>query len=155
MTVAVEPLDLGDDATLAELVAIQRAGYIIEAQLIGAESLPPLRETPEQVRASGETFLGALEDGALLGAVSYRRLGDLVDIHRLVVHPDAFRRGIATALLDALDARETSAQRWTVGTGAGNGPALALYERRGFRRTEERDVGDGLRWIRLDRAGGR
>jgi ribosomal protein S18 acetylase RimI-like enzyme len=169
VSLAVEPLDLGDDALLARLVALQRASYAVEARLIGAESLPPMRETPEQLRASGETFLGARDGGArgagarddgaagaahagrLVGALSYRRDGDLVDIHRLVVDPAAFRRGVATALLDALEQRERDARRWTVGTGAGNVPALTLYERRGYRIAGERQVAPGVRWVRLER----
>jgi ribosomal protein S18 acetylase RimI-like enzyme len=151
----IRPLDLGDDATLAAVVALQRASYAVEAELIGAPSLPPLVETPEQVRASGETFLGASDGGTLLGAVSYRRDGDTVDIHRLVVSPAAFRRGIATALLDALEEREAGATRWIVGTGAANLPARALYERRGFAAAEERIVPGGVKWVRLERTAAR
>jgi len=147
----IRPLDLGDEATLHALVALQRASYAVEAELIGAPSLPPLRETPEQLRASGETFLGAMRDGELVGAVSFKRDGATVDIHRLVVAPAAFRGGVATALLDALEAREADADHWTVGTGAGNRPARALYERRGFAVTEERIVPGGIRWVRMDR----
>lgn len=147
----IRPLDLSDEATLAALVGLQRASYAVEAELIGAPSLPPMRETPEQLRASGETFLGAVRDGALVGAVSFKRDGATVDIHRLVVDPGAFRGGIATSLLDALEAREADAAHWTVGTGAGNLPARALYERRGFAVTEERIVPGGIRWVRMDR----
>jgi GNAT superfamily N-acetyltransferase len=152
---AVESLDLADDATLAAVVALQRAGYAVEAELIGAPSLPPLTETPEQLRASGETFLGATDGGTLLGVVSYKRDGAIVDIHRLVVHPGAFRRGIATALLDALERREAGAMHWIVGTGAANLPARTLYERRGFAVAEERIVPGGVKWVRLDRTGAR
>ena len=155
MSARVAELDLGDDATLERLVALQRASYAVEAELIGAPELPPMRETPAELRASGETFLGADEDGALLGAISFKRAGGTVDIHRLVVDPGAFRRGVATALLDALEAREGGATHWTVGTGAANAPARALYERRGFTATEERVVPGGIRWVRLDRAGAR
>jgi ribosomal protein S18 acetylase RimI-like enzyme len=151
----VEPLDLADDATLAAVVALQRASYAVEAELIGAPSLPALIETPEQLRASGETFLGATDGETLLGAVSYKRDGDTVDIHRLVVDPGAFRRGIATALLDALERREVGADHWTVGTGAANLPARTLYERRGFAVAEERIVPGGVKWVRLDRTGAR
>ena len=147
----IRPLDLDDEATLTALVGLQRAGYAVEAELIGAPSLPPMRESPEQLRASGETFLGALRDGALVGAISFKRDGATVDIHRLVVDPGAFRAGIATALLDALEAREADAAHWTVGTGAGNLPARRLYERRGFAVTEERIVPGGIRWVRMDR----
>ena len=118
MSVEVAELDLGDAATLERLVALQRAAYAVEAQLIGAAELPPMRETPAELRASGETFLGAHRDGRLVGAVSFKRDGATVDIHRLVVDPAAFRGGVATTLLDALEAREAAAEHWTVGTGA-------------------------------------
>ena len=114
-----------------------------------------MRETAAQLRGCGETFLGAREGGELLGAVSFRRAGGTVDIHRLVVDPGAFRRGVASALLDALEERETGATHWTVGTGAANAPARALYERRGFTATEERVVPGGIRWVRLDRSAAR
>jgi ribosomal protein S18 acetylase RimI-like enzyme len=149
--VSIVALDLGDEDTLRRLVELQRASYAVEAELIGAASLPPMHETPDQLRASGETFLGALRTGRLLGVVSYKRDGDTVDIHRLAVHPSAFRRGIARDLLDALEAREAGAGHWTVGTGAGNLPARTLYERRGFAVTEERVVPGGIRWVRMDR----
>jgi ribosomal protein S18 acetylase RimI-like enzyme len=155
MSAMVAELDLGDDATLERLIELQRASYAVEAELIGADELPPMRESAAELRGCGETFLGALDDAALLGAVSFRRAGGTVDIHRLVVDPGAFRRGVATALLDALEARERDATHWTVGTGAANAPARALYERRGFTATEERLVPGGIRWVRLDRSGAR
>ena len=151
MSLAVVPLDLADDATLAQLVALQRAGYAVEAELIGAPSLPPLRETPEQLRASGERFLGALRAGGLVGAVSFKREYGTVDIHRLVVDPGAFRSGVATALLDALEVQEAGARRWIVGTGAANAPARALYERRGFAPVEQKTVAGGVEWVRMER----
>ena len=155
MSPRVAELDLGDDATLERLLALQRASYAVEAELIGPAELPPMRESGEELRGTGETFLGARDGGELLGAVSFKRAGGTVDIHRLVVDPGAFRRGIATALLDALEARERDATHWTVGTGAANAPARALYARRGFTATDERVVPGGVRWVRLDRAGAR
>ncbi len=155
MSADVAELDLGDDATLERLVALQRASYAVEADLIGAAELPPMRESPQQLRACGETFLGARRDGRLVGAVSFRRAGGTVDVHRLVVDPSAFREGVATALLEALEARNEDATHWTVGTGAANAPARALYERRGFAVTEEREVPGGIRWVRMDRSGAR
>jgi ribosomal protein S18 acetylase RimI-like enzyme len=151
VSVAVAPLDLADDATLQRLMAVQRAAYRVEADLIGAISLPPLHETPAQLRACGEHFLGAYLDGELAGAVGYKRDGALVDIHRLVVDPAAFRRGLATRLLDELERHEADARDWTVGTGRDNAPARALYERRGFRPVEERIVPGGIVWVRMVR----
>lgn len=148
----VRPLSLDDPATVRALIALQRASYRVEADLIGADVIPGLTETEAELAASGETFLGMEDGGGIVAAVSYRREGDLVDIHRLVVHPRAFRRGLATEVLDALDARERDAPRWTVSTAAANAPARALYERRGFALAEEHDA-RGVALVRYERAG--
>jgi ribosomal protein S18 acetylase RimI-like enzyme len=149
--VDIEPLDLAAGGLAEELVTLQRAAYRVEAELIGSELLPVLHEGADQLRASGETFLGARAEGRLVGAVSYKRLGDgTVDIHRLVVDPAAFRRGIASALLDALDAA-APAVRTIVATGAANVPARALYERRGFRSVREVVAGGGVRIVEMER----
>jgi ribosomal protein S18 acetylase RimI-like enzyme len=143
----IRPLDLGDGPTVRALVALQRAAYAVEAQLLGRDDIPALHETEADLAASGETFLGAERDGDLVGAISYRQAGGTIDIHRLVVHPSAFRQGIAGALLDALP----GAERYLVSTGAANQPARALYERRGFRLVREREVAPGLVIVELER----
>ena len=144
MTAEIRALDLGDRGTVDAIVVLQRASYRVEADLLGARTLPALTETPRRLRASGETFLGAFEDGRLVGAVSWKRSGAHVEIHRLVVHPDRFRRGIAGTLLDALEAHEPDAERTTVATGAANPPARRLYEQRGFAPVEERVAGGSI-----------
>ena len=149
-------LDLADETTARDVLALQRDAYAVEAALIGLDGIPALTETLDELRCAPEDWLGVADDDGLTGAVSWRELDDgTVDIHRLVVDPGAFRRGVATALLDALEARERNATHWTVGTGAANAPARALYERRGFTATEERVVPGGIRWVRLDRSAAR
>ena len=144
--IEVTPLDLADRATVDAIVALQRASYLVEAELIGTTDLPPVKETPEQLAATSETFLGAFDDD-LVGAISYKRRLGTLDIHRLVVHPDAFRRGIASALLAALPA----ARRVTVSTAALNAPARALYERHGFKVASHSTVPPGIGLIHLER----
>ncbi len=142
MTLEICALDLGDPRTVDAIVLLQRASYRVEADLLGARTLPALTETPRQVRAAGDQFLGAFEGERLVGAVAWKRRGPLLDIQRLVVHPDRFRRGIAGRLLDALDEREPDAERTIVATGAANAPARRLYERHGYTPAEERLVSD-------------
>ena len=105
------------------MLALQRESYAVEAALIGDDRIPQLTETLEELRAAGLEWLGAFDDDGLTGAVSWKVLADgTVDIHRLVVAPRAFRRGVATALLDALDARYPG-RRMLVSTGRANEPA--------------------------------
>jgi ribosomal protein S18 acetylase RimI-like enzyme len=142
----VRSLDLSDDATAQAVVALQREAYAVEAALIGSDGIPALTESIDAVRAAGEDWLGTADREGLAGAVSWRELDDgTVDIHRLVVAPRAFRRGVATALLDALDDRFPD-RRMVVSTGRDNAPARELYARRGFDMVREREVVPGL-WI--------
>jgi ribosomal protein S18 acetylase RimI-like enzyme len=139
------------DADLRALVTLQRAAYRIEAQLIGVPTLPALHERPSALRASGELALGAEAGGRLVGAITWKRSGDTVDIHRLVVDPATFRQGIASALLARLAEEEPDARRTIVDAATRNHPAVALYQARGFRRVSERTVAGGVRIIRLER----
>lgn len=147
-------LDLTDPVTLRQLWELQRAAYAVEAELIGFDGIPPLHETLQQLRACGESFLGISDETGLVGAVSWTRPHDSVlEICRLVVHPRAHRHGLATALLDGLDAVEP-ADVTVVSTGTANHPALALYRSRGFTPTGTRQVAPGVTVTQLERRTG-
>ncbi|HEX5543827.1 MAG TPA: GNAT family N-acetyltransferase [Micromonospora sp.] len=143
----IEPLDPRHNAVIAAAVLeLQRAAYTVEAELIGSVGIPALQETLTELRAAPQRWLGAHDADGLVGAVAYERLADgTLDICKLLVVPSAFRRGIGTALLDALDAVEP-AERIIVSTGTANTPARRLYEGRGFVRMRDVEVAPAL-WI--------
>ncbi|MFF9363544.1 GNAT family N-acetyltransferase [Streptomyces griseoluteus] len=144
-------LDLSDPDTLRQLWNLQRASYAVEARLINFDGIPALHETLEQLRASDESFLGIRDGLQLVGAVAWIRLpNDALDICRLVVHPVAHRRGVATALLDALDSIEP-AELTVVSTGTSNLPAVELYRRRGFMPVGKRQIAPGVTVTLLER----
>ena len=121
-----------DPGVAAELLPLQRRSYRVEADLIGSDAIPPLHESLADLMACGERFLGAFDGEHLVGAVGYRVGDDVLDIHRLVVDPGAFRRGIGRALVRAVQELESGPSRVVVQTGAANGPAKALYLQEGF-----------------------
>ncbi|MET7290501.1 GNAT family N-acetyltransferase [Streptomyces sp. NPDC005573] len=103
------------------------------------------------MRACDESFLGVRDELRLVGAVAWTCLPNgASDICRLVVHPVAHRRGVATALLDALDSIEP-AELTVVSTGTANLPAVALYRRRGFIPISERQIAPGVTVTLLER----
>jgi ribosomal protein S18 acetylase RimI-like enzyme len=103
------------------------------------------------LRGCGESFLGVRDESSLVGAVAWTRLPNgALDICRLVVHPVAHRRGVATVLLDALDLMEP-AELTVVSTGTANLPAIALYHRRGFTPVGQRQVAPGVTVTLLER----
>jgi ribosomal protein S18 acetylase RimI-like enzyme len=144
--VDVRPLDLADASVAAVVLELQRRSYAIEARLIGSDRIPPLHESLEQLQACGETFLGAFVDGRLVAVISWKFDGATIDLHRLAVHPDFFRRRIGVALVRAALRSQPYAQRAIVQTGAANEPAKELYRGEGFAAVGEREVLPGL-WI--------
>ncbi|MBT2637736.1 MULTISPECIES: GNAT family N-acetyltransferase [unclassified Bacillus (in: firmicutes)] len=126
----------------AEVLELQRKSYKIEADLIGTDEIPPLKETFEQLQDCGETFIGYYMEGRLAGALSFKKEGKVIDIHRMMVHPDFFRRGIAKKLIFQLE--QIGYSEMLVSTGADNKPATKLYEKLGFKRQNDSVVGNGL-----------
>jgi len=151
-SVEVVPLDLSDTGVASAVLTLQRRAYEVEAGLIGFDDIPPLRETLEELRASGETFLGVLIGGRVVGAVSYRLAEDTLDLHRLVVDPVHFRGRIGTTLVRAALTAEPGATRAIVQTGADNEPVKALYLKEGFEQTDELEVVPGLRVARFSKS---
>lgn len=148
---AVRALSIGDRSTAAAVLACQRAGYAVEAELMGFGGIPPLYETLDELVQCGERFFGSYDQTGLAGVVSWKKLADeTVDIGRLVVAPRAFRMGHATVLLDVLSLAEP-AERFTVSTGTANVPALALYRRHGFVPIGTREVGPEVTVTLLER----
>jgi GNAT superfamily N-acetyltransferase len=142
-------LDVSSAQKAAELVALQRAAYRLEADLVGSDRIPPLRETAVELQSCGETFLGAFDGDALVGAISWKRADDTIDLHRLVVDPARFRQGIARALVRAALAAEPDASRAVVQTGAANRPAVELYLAEGFVSEDVFEPVEGLHVARL------
>ena len=146
-------LDLADEVIARSVLALQRESYAVEAELIASHGIPQLTETLEELQSAGLDWLGTFDETGLTGAVSWTILDDgTVDIHRLVVAPRSFRRGIATALLNALDARFPGGHT-LVSTGRDNAPARELYRRRGFTVVREREAIPGLWVTELERPG--
>jgi ribosomal protein S18 acetylase RimI-like enzyme len=129
------PVDHRAPDVAAELMAVQRAAYRVEADIIGYQAIPALAEGPADIAGLDLTVLAVHErdGGELLGLVGYERDGDVVEIDRLAVAPAAFRRGVARALVGAVHDREADAQRFAVSTGTDNAPAVALYTSMGYR----------------------
>lgn len=141
-------LDLSIDAVCEEVLRLQLASYAIEAKLIDYDRIPALFDTPESLRQSGDVFLGqgdsSVEGGSLVGVLSFRRQGRAVEVNRVVVHPDRFRQGIATALLGTLDELCHGVRGIHVETATSNTPAVRLYLKLGYEEVSRREVHGGL-----------
>lgn len=137
-------LNVQEKAVAEQIIRVQRPAYRIEADLIGFDGIPALKETAEQLRQSREQFWGYFEGERLAGVIAVETGEGTVDICRLVVHPDFHRRGIGTRLVQGVLDMYPDAALFTVSTGERNEPAISLYERFGFRRKDRIEIGPGI-----------
>jgi ribosomal protein S18 acetylase RimI-like enzyme len=130
----IEPIDMEDTRVLLELLTLQLESYAVEARLVGIDEIPPLADTPDSLRKSGETFIGCFDEttGRLVGAAAYQVDADESYISRMMVHPSRFRCGIASRLLASIEASTPPELPLRVTTGSRNEPAMRLYEKHGF-----------------------
>ncbi|GAA0923993.1 GNAT family N-acetyltransferase [Nonomuraea longicatena] len=139
-------------ADSGQILTLQRAAYVGEAQLYGDPFIPPLVEALEQVRASvgSALVLKAVEDGRIVGSVRGRTTGPTCLVGRLVVAPDRQRGGIGTALMAALH-EQAGAQAFDLFTGHLSEGNLRLYRRLGYRETRRERMDDHLTLVHLRR----
>ena len=127
--VPAEPADAG------ELLVLQRAAYLSEAQRYDDPHLPPLTETLDELRSAvaAGRVLKAVDGTRIVGAVRVREDGPVLHVGRLSVAPDRQGCGLGTALLAAAEALAGPDVR-TVAlfTGEASDENVRLYERCGY-----------------------
>lgn len=140
-----------DDA--GEVLTIQRAAFVQEAQIYGDPKMSPLVQTLDEVRAELDDNLGvvALRDARLVGAARAVADGALLLIGRIAVAPDQQGAGVGGALLEAVEERGRSAgcTEAELFTGSLSTANLELYRASGYVETQRIDQGDGTAQIFL------
>jgi ribosomal-protein-alanine N-acetyltransferase len=77
--------------------------------------------------------LAADDDQGLVGYLVCARYDDVWHLMNVAVHPDHRRRGVATELIERLFEEAGEGARFTLEVRVSNGPAIAMYQRFGFR----------------------
>lgn len=87
--------------------------------------------------ADGAVFLAEAGDGTVLGAVCAETRGEAVYLDRLAVLPEARGRGVAAALVAAVEdfAAEAGAARVTLGVRLALAGNIRMFERLGYAET--------------------
>ncbi len=85
-------------------------------------------------------FLVAEDEGGVLGYVGCHFVYDVGSITNLAVHPDSRRKGVAKALLKALEAESKNFEAEVINLEVrkSNLPAISLYKQMGYEECGER-----------------
>ncbi|CAM3912674.1 GNAT family N-acetyltransferase [Aeromicrobium ponti] len=139
----IKEIDIRDRKAAEEVLSVQIPSYKVEAELIECSDIPPLKDTVDTLQKCGETFFGYYLNEALCGAISLKEENNTIDIHRLIVQPDHFRKGIAQKLLEFIESKE-GIKSLIVSTGSKNTPAINFYEKNGFKKVNQIRVNEHL-----------
>lgn len=141
-------------ADTGELLTLQRAAYVTEAQLHDDVLLPPLTQTYNELRAelSGSIAVKATVGHRIVGAGRARVDGPVLHIGRLSVAPDQQGRGIGTALLTALErSAPAGIERFALFTGHLSHANIRLYERLGYREVRRERLTPRIELVHLEK----
>mgnify|MGYP000223951320 CR=1 FL=1 len=133
-----------------EVLTIQRAAFVSEAQIYGSADMSPLTQTLAEVEAELEGADGwvARIGGRLVGVIRTRTADDLLLIGRIAIAPDMQGAGIGRRLLAAAE-ESTGAAEAELFTGSLSEANLRLYRDCGYVETERVDQGDGTAQVFL------
>lgn len=137
MTTAQPRIITAVSADAEELLTLQKAAFLSEAELYGMDAVPAMLENLAQMRDAmrGHLFLKAVDNGRIVGSVRANLdgpEGETCRIGRLVVAPDCQRQGIGSRLMDAIEKRFPRAGHYEIFTGQKSIGNIRLYRRLGY-----------------------
>ena len=136
-------------ADIPALYDLQLLAFESEAEMIGSRDVPALLESREHHRQEFPNWITMKlvnDEGKIVGAIRYRPDGGIIDVGRLMVHPDYRRQGLAQRMLAEVDracpdlTRElyTCTKSWI---------NIRLYDKMGYRPVKEVTEPSGLSFV--------
>lgn len=95
----IQTINIKNIKNAKAVLSIQFAAYRVEADIIGSTDIPLLKDNIDALQRCEETFIGSYINNQLCGVLSFKMKHNVLDIHRLIVDPKHFRKGIGKALL--------------------------------------------------------
>jgi ribosomal protein S18 acetylase RimI-like enzyme len=134
-------------ADTGEVLTLQRAAYVTEAQAHGDLALPPLVQSPEELAVElvdpQVLALGLREGARLVAAVRVHIDDEVAELGRLVVAPDRQGHGLGSRLLrEAEEHVPERVQLLRLFTGEHSHANQRLYQRHGYTEDHRTSGGD-------------
>ena len=142
-----------ESGDLEQILELQYLAYQSEAALLNDYSIPPLKQTMEEVKQeySHSIFLKAADEkGNIIGSVRACIDNSTAYIGKLIVLPERQGQGIGTELLHAIE-RQCAVARYELYTSNKSIRNIQLYERLGYVRFREQNHANGLTLVYMEK----
>ncbi|HBV96201.1 MAG TPA: GNAT family N-acetyltransferase [Desulfotomaculum sp.] len=142
-----------DVADAEEILILQKAAFIKQAEMYNNYRLPPLIQELEDIKSEFKkyTFLKAVQGERIIGSVRACMEEDTCLIGRLIVYPSFQNRGIGTMLMLEVERIFDNAVRFELFTGHKSARNLHLYRKLGYSVFKSQKVSDNLNMVFLEK----
>jgi ribosomal protein S18 acetylase RimI-like enzyme len=150
MEVKIDRADIDDTPEILEL---QKIAYVKEAILYDDWTIPPLTQTPTEIKAEYENgvFLRAQCGPRIVGSVRALLDSGTCKIGRLIVHPDFQRKGIGSLLIRNIEAAFPDAKRYELFTGTRSVDNIRLYQKLGYKEYRQEALSPKVRIVYMEK----
>lgn len=131
------------------LYDLQLLAFESEAEMIGSRDVPALLETREENQedfVSWITLKLVNASDEIIGAIRYRKIDDLIEVGRLMIHPNYRQRGLAQRLLSEVD-KACPGETKELYTCTKSWINIRLYEKMGYTAVKEVTEDSGLSFV--------
>lgn len=137
---------------LEDILELQYLAYQSEAEILNDYSIPPLKQTLDEVKMEfmNGVILVETKDETIIGSVrGYVKEGTLY-IGKLMVNPEFRRQGLGKKLLLAMEA-ECEHERCELFTSSQSVGNIKLYENTGYKKFKEKQISNVLKFVYLEK----
>ncbi|WP_281774769.1 GNAT family N-acetyltransferase [Methanobacterium formicicum] len=137
-----------------EILDLQKLCYISEAEIYSDETIPPLIQTIDEIKAEFQDyyFLKVVMEGKIIGSVRARiSHPGTCYIGRLIVHPNFQNKGIGTRLMGEIEKVFHGCERWELITGHLSKKNIKLYEKLGYKIFKREEITPNLNLVHLEK----
>jgi GNAT superfamily N-acetyltransferase len=137
-------IDPASESDAVEILQIQKLAFHGQGLLYGDFNLPPLVQTLEELIRdfTKHAYLKALYEGKLVGSVRGCAEAGACLISRLIVQPDYQNKGFGKMLMQAIEKKFSTVERYELFTGHKSEKNLALYTSLGYRECDRKRQSD-------------
>ena len=141
------------ESDILELYRLQLFTFESEAEMIGCRLIPALMESEADYSGTfnqWHTYKMVDDAGKIIGGIRYQYDDGVVEVGRLMVHPDYRQQGLARKLLAFVD-EQCSQDRRVLYTCTKSWINIKLYTKMGYKAVREIQDDTGLSFVYMEK----